>query len=126
MKNVKIPEGYQQVMPYLIMNNAEGFLTFTKNVFGAEEKYRQMRDEETIRHAEVRIGDSVIMFAGSTEQYPPQTAALFIYVDDVDEVYRKALEEGAASIGPPADQSYGRSGGITDPFGNTWWITSEK
>jgi PhnB protein len=126
MKNVKIPEGYQQVMPYLIVNNAAGFLAFAKNVFDATEKYKEMRDENTIRHAEVKIGESVIMFADSTDQYPPQTAAMFIYVDNADEVYKKALEEGAASIMEPADQSYGRSGGVTDPYGNTWWITSEK
>jgi PhnB protein len=126
MKNVKIPEGYQQVMPYLIVNNAAGFLAFTQKVFGAEEKYKEMRDEHTIRHAEIKIGESVIMFADSTPEYQPQTAGMFLYVDNADEVYKKALKEGAVSLGEPEDQSYGRSAGITDPYGNTWWITSEK
>lgn len=125
MKNVKIPEGYQQIMPYLIVKDATGFIKFTQNVFDAREKFKEMRDENTIRHAEVSIGDSVIMFADSTEQYKPSTASLFIYVDNTDEVYKKALKEGAVSLGEPANQSYGRSAGVRDPYGNTWWLTSE-
>ncbi len=125
MKDVKFPESHQQVMPYLILNNATAFLDFTRKVFDAEETYRQMRDEQTIRHAEIRIGESIIMFADSTDQYPAYTTGMFIYVDDADQVYEKALAEGAVGLGEPADQPYGRSGGINDPCGNTWWITSE-
>jgi PhnB protein len=124
MKDLKIPEGYQQVMPYLIIEGGDDFLTFTKNVFGAEEKYRTMRSETVIQHAEISIGDSVIMFADATEQFKSQTAGLFIYVDDCDSVYQKSLDNNAISIQEPASQSYGRSAGVTDPFGNTWWITS--
>jgi PhnB protein len=124
MKNVIVPEEYQQVMPYLIVPDAAGFLSFTQKVFGAEEKYKEMRDENTIKHAEIKIGDSVIMFAQSTKEYPPQNAGLFIYVENADAVYQKALDEGAGEIMKPADQPYGRSGGVNDPFGNTWWITS--
>lgn len=126
MENVKIPEGYQRVTPYLIVPDAAGFLAFTQKIFGATEKYKMMRDEKIIRHAEISIGDSVIMFADSTEQYPPSPAGLFVYVTDADETYRQALAEGAVSVGEPADQSYGRSCGVLDPFGNTWWITSVK
>lgn len=126
MEKTKIPEGYQTVMPYLIVRNAAGFYQFTQQVFGATEKYKEMRDEKYIRHAEVKIGNSVIMFADSTEEYPPGTAGLFVYVDNADKTYQKALQEGAVSIMEPADQSYGRSCGIEDPYGNTWWITSVK
>jgi len=126
MKNVIIPDGYNQVMPYLIVVDAEGFLAFTQHVFGAEEKYKEMRDDKTIKHAEVRIGQSVIMFAQSTNDFQPQTAGMFIYVDNADNVFQKALAEGAKEVMPPADQPYGRSGGVQDPFGNTWWITSVK
>lgn len=111
-------------MPYLIVKNAAAFLDFTKKVFGAEEKHKTMRDEKLIMHAEVSFGDSVIMFADATEQYQPSTAGLFIYVDDCDAVYQKALQNGATTINQPADQSYGRSAGVKDAFGNTWWITS--
>ncbi|HEY2583132.1 MAG TPA: VOC family protein [Mucilaginibacter sp.] len=124
MKTVKIPEGYPRVMPYLIVENAAGFLDFTQKVLGAEVKFKEMRDEKLIMHAEVSFGDSVIMFADATEQHKPQSAGLFIYVDDCDAVYKKALENGATVVTEPGDQSYGRSAGIKDAFGITWWITS--
>ena len=121
---MKIPDGYQRVMPYLIIRDAAKFIDFTGKVFGAEEKLRIMRDEKLIKHAEIRIGDSVIMFADATEQFAPRTAALFVYVEDADWTYNKALEEGASSVMPMLDQEYGRSGGIADPFGNIWWPTT--
>ncbi len=124
MKHLKIPEGYQTVMPYLIVKGAADFLKFTQHVFGATEKLKKMRDENLIMHAEIMIGTSTIMFADSTEQFRPRPAGMFIYVDDADETYKKALSEGATNIMEPADQSYGRSCGIRDAFGNEWWITS--
>lgn len=124
MKNVNIPEGYPQLMPYLIVKNAANFIGFTSNVFGAAEKIKTMRDKQTIMHAEIGIGDSVIMLADATEQFSVQNAGMFLYVDDCDTIFKKALDNGATEVMPPADQSYGRSAGITDPFGNTWWITS--
>ncbi|WP_259065486.1 VOC family protein [Mucilaginibacter sp. X4EP1] len=124
MKKLSIPEGYPQLMPYLIVVDAAAFIEFTKNVFGAQERYKAMRDEKLIMHAEVTIGDSVIMLADATEQYTKQPAGLFVYVDDCDQIYAKALANGAVNKAEPADQSYGRSAGFTDAFGNTWWITS--
>ena len=124
MKTVNIPEGYPQLMPYLIVANAAAFIDFTQKVFDATEKFKTMRDEHTIMHAEVSIGDSVIMIADATEQFTKQNAGLFIYVDDCDIIFQKALDNGATIIMEPADQSYGRSGGVKDAFGNTWWITS--
>jgi PhnB protein len=123
---LKIPDGYQRVMPYLIVKDAPAFLQFTKRVFGAEEKLKEMRDERTIAHAEIRIGDSTIMFADSTSKFPPRTGGMFIYVEDADATFRKALSEGAVSISEPADQEHGQSGGVTDPFGNVWRITSQR
>ena len=124
MEKVNIPEGYPQLMPYLIIENAPAFFEFTQKVFDAEEKYKAMRDEKLIMHAEISIGSSVIMFADATEQFKERTTGMFLYVDNCDTVYDKALANGATTVMPPADQSYGRSAGITDPFGNTWWITS--
>lgn len=126
MEDIGVPEGYQRVMPYLVVQNATGFFNFMQNVFGATEKYRAMRDETKIAHGELQIGSSTIMFADSTEQWEPQTAGLFVYVSDADETYNKALAEGATSVMEMSDQSYGRSGGIIDPFGNIWWITSNR
>ena len=124
MENLKIPEGHQQIMPYLIVENAGEFLNFTRNVFAAVEKYKFMRTETLIMHAEISIGDSVIMFADATPEHAKQNAGLFTYVDNCDATYEKSLANGATTVTPPADQSYGRSAGIRDPFGNTWWITA--
>ena len=121
-----IPERHQTVIPYLIVRNAGDFLSFMKNVFDAKESYKAMRDEHTIQHAELSIGGSTIMFADATDQYKPQPAGLFIYVNNADETFKKAVEAGAATVTEIADQPYGRSGGVKDPFGNTWWITSVK
>lgn len=121
-----IPERHQTVIPYLIVRNAGDFLSFMKNVFDAKESYKAMRDGHTIQHAELSIGGSTIMFADATDQYKPQPAGLFIYVNNADETFKKAVEAGAATVTEIADQPYGRSGGVKDPFGNTWWITSVK
>jgi len=122
--SIKIPAGYQTVMPYIIIGNAAAFIEFTQKVFNAELLGKHMRDETTIMHAEIKIGSSVIMFADSTEQYLPMPAGLFIYVDDADKSYESALDNGATAVTELANQSYGRSGGVKDTFGNVWWITS--
>jgi PhnB protein len=124
MKTLNIPEGYQQVMPYLIVENAAAFMEFMQKVFGAEERNKAMRDEKLIMHAELSIGGSVIMLADATDLYKPQPAGLFVYVEDCDTTYNNALANGASSVSEPADQSYGRSAGVKDAFGNTWWMTA--
>jgi uncharacterized glyoxalase superfamily protein PhnB len=125
---MKVPDGYQTVTPYLIVKGATAFVDFTKKVFNAveNEQMRYMRDEKTVMHSEIKIGDSTIMFADSTEKYQPRGAGLFVYVDNADETFKKALAEGAAIVTDLSDQSYGRTGGVSDLFGNTWWITSVK
>jgi PhnB protein len=124
MEMSKIPDGYQRIMPYLIIENAASFFEFTQKVFGAEERFKAMRDEKLIMHAEISIGGSVIMFADATELYKERTAGMFMYVDDCDAVYKQALDKGATSVMVPADQGHGRRAGILDPFGNTWWMTT--
>jgi PhnB protein len=124
MKKLIIPEGYQQLMPYLIVKGAVDFLLFTQKVFGAIERHKHMRTETLIMHAEIMIGDSVIMVADSTDQFPTRPAGMFIYVGDADATFQKALAEGATVVMDMADQPYGRSGGVLDPFGNSWWITT--
>ena len=118
------PEGYNTIMPYLILKGAQDFSVFMQKVFGATETMRVMRDESDIMHAELKVGDSVVMFAGATTQYEVNNAGMFIYVDNADSRYALAIAEGASSIMEPANQEYGRSCGVKDPFGNTWWITS--
>jgi PhnB protein len=125
-KNEKIPEHYQTVMPYLIVNNATKFIEFMKNVFGAKEIYKSMREKDIIMHGEIQLDDSTVMFADSTEKYQPRPAGMFIYVDNADKRYQKAIDAGATVVTELSDQPYGRSGGVMDPFGNTWWIVSVK
>jgi PhnB protein len=124
MANITIPVGYQRVMPYLILKGGEAFMDFMKNVFDATEKHLTMRDENLIMHAEIQIGESTIMFADATTEFTTQNAGLFVYMPHADETYSKAIAEGAMSISEMSDQPYGRSGGVKDPFGNVWWITS--
>jgi PhnB protein len=125
-KDKKLPANYQTVMPYLIIKDAAKFIAFTEKVFNAILTHTTMRDEHTIMHAEIMIGESTIMFADATENYEPRPAGLFVNVDNADITYKKAIEEGATTITEIADHPYGRSGGVKDPFGNTWWITSAK
>lgn len=121
---INIPEGYHRITPYLIIKNAHAFMQFMHTVFAATEILKVMRDEALIMHAELQIGDSVIMLADATEQYQVQNAGIFIYVQDCDSTYQVALDNGAISIFPPANQEYGRSAGVKDTFGNSWWLTS--
>jgi uncharacterized glyoxalase superfamily protein PhnB len=122
---MNIPKGHQQLMPYLILENPRDFIRFASTVFDAVLTNEHLRDDGvTIMHAEVKIGECTIMFAQATEQWTLQTANLFIYVNDADESYATALENGGISVMEPADQSYGRACGVKDPSGNTWWITS--
>ena len=115
-KNAKIPANYQTVMPYLIVKDATKFIAFTEKVFGATQTYKVMRDETTIMHAEIMIGESTIMLADATDKYKSQPAGLFVYVEDADETFKKAMEAKGKVISQVADQPYGRSGGVTDPF----------
>ncbi|RCH55762.1 VOC family protein [Mucilaginibacter hurinus] len=121
---MQIPPNYQTVMPYLILENAEDFFVFTQSVFGAAEQMRSLDDNGRLMHCEVNIGGSTIMFANTTDVFSVQTAGLYINVANADETYNKALQAGATSIMEPSNQSYGRSGGIKDAFGNTWWLVS--
>ena len=92
---MEIPETHQTIMPYLIVVNAAQFIDFMKNVFGATETNRHMRDENIIMHAELMIGNSTIMLADCTDQWQPRTAGMFIYVDNADEKYKKAMDQGS-------------------------------
>jgi PhnB protein len=124
---MKLPKGHQVVMPYLMLNGALKFIDFVKAVFNAElttGMHRLREDGVTVMHSEITIGGSTIMFSDATEQWPEQTANLFVYVDNADETYKKAIASGAVTTMALSDQDYGRTCGVTDPFGNVWWITS--
>ena len=120
---MKIPEGHQAVMTYLMMEDAPGFIEFIKAVFGAKMTQQDKRGD-IVGHCEANINGSTIMFSQSRGEWKPATANMFVYVDDADATYKKAVDAGSKTIMPPDDQEYGRSCGVSDPFGNTWWITS--
>lgn len=125
MSTLNIPEGYQTLMPYLILKDANGFWDWAQAVLGATEKMKTMsQDGATIAHAELFIDGSTLMLATASEQWPVNTAGLFVYVPDVDAVYSRGIAHGATSIMPPADMPYGRTCGLADPFGNVWWPTT--
>jgi PhnB protein len=127
MKNLNVPLGYQAVMPYLILNDAAGFMRWAIDVLDAREKMVSYReDDKTIAHAELYIGESTVMVAESAEPWPVNTAGMFVYVADADAAYARALAHGATSIMPLADMPYGRTCGVRDPYGNVWWPTQAR
>lgn len=127
-----IPDGYHSVTPYLIVNDATAALEFYARAFGAEEVFR-MPMGDRIAHAEIRIGDSMVMLAdemeGSLARSPKScggtTFGLMIYVEDVDSAYDRAIAAGAHEERPVQDQFYGdRSGSLLDPFGHSWTLAT--
>ena len=120
-----IPEGYHSVTPYLVAKGADTLLDFVKKAFGADETVRMPGPGGSIGHAEVRIGDSVVMLADASEESPATRSVLHLYVEDSDATYGRALEAGGESLREPTDQFYGdRMAGVRDPVGNSWWIAT--
>ena len=119
------PDGYHAVTPYLVVDGAARLIDFLEEVFDAEEVERFAAPGNRIGHAEVRIGDSVVMLGDAHGEHTPMQTIPYVYVDDVDATYQRAVAAGAASVQAPVDQFYGdRSGGVRDPFGNMWWIAT--
>jgi len=124
---MKIPNGHQAVMPYLMLVDAAKFIVFCQKVFNATLLSSRKRDDGvTIMHAEVNIDGSTIMFSEASKEWKPATSNMFVYVDNADKTYQLAVDAGAVTIMELSDQDYGRTCGVTDPFGNVWWITSVK
>jgi PhnB protein len=122
-----IPDGYHTVTPYLTVRGAAKLIDLLKQTFGAVETERIAGPDGTIGHAEVRIGDSVVMLADATPEFTPMPAMIHVYVNDVDAVYKRALQAGTISLREPTDQFYGdRSAGVKDFCGNHWWIATHK
>ena len=118
---MKIPSHYNRLMPYIIIPNGYKFVEFMKTVFNATEQAIVPRSAGIIMHGELRIGEAVVMFADITEQFEARPAGIFIYVEDTNETYKRAMEAGATSLMKPTEQPYGYACGFHDPFGNDWW-----
>jgi PhnB protein len=120
-----VPRGYHTVTPYVAVQQGAQLVDFAKRAFGAVETFRT-GDSKTSFHAEVRIGDSMVMIGGFPNMpYPETPAALYLYVPDVDALYQQALQAGGISDQAPADQPYGdRVAHVRDPFGNMWYLAT--
>ncbi len=120
-----IPDGYHTVTPYLVLDDPGAVIDFLKRAFDAQETFA-MRDENgRVQHAEVKVGSSMLMLGGAHGEYKARPGNFYLYVEDVDAVYKKALAAGGKSIGEPSNQFYGdRHGGVTDSQGNTWWVAT--
>lgn len=120
-----IPEGYHTVTPYLIVEDAETFIDFLKEAFNAQVESIMKSDDGMIRHSAIQIEDSHVMVTSSTEEYQSTPCMLHLYVRDVDAIYKQALQAGGESLREPTDEFYGdRSAGVSDKWGNRWWIAT--
>jgi len=120
-----IPKGYHTVTPYLTVSGAANVIDFMKKAFGAKELFRFPGPNGTVAHAEVQIGDSMIMIGDAGPQFPPMPAKIHLYVEDCDRYYKQALAAGATSVREMQDQFYGdRNGAVKDSAGNEWWIST--
>jgi PhnB protein len=121
------PKGYSTVSPYLIAAGAGRVIDFLKRAFQAKELRRYDLPDGSIMHAEVRIGDTVVMIGDAGANWPAVPAHLHVYVEDVDASYARALEAGGASVQAPErkGEDPDRRGGVKDPAGNTWWIATQ-
>lgn len=139
--NVKpIPEGYHTVTPQLVLDDCAGAIDFYRKAFGAEETFRMPGPGGKIVHAEMRIGNSVVMMADEMPPMPGQpgtyksprsaglsTGGLFVYVDDVDSAFERAVKAGCTVRTPVTDMFWGdRFGQLIDPFGHTWAMATHK
>jgi PhnB protein len=128
-----IPDGYPRVTPYLIVDDAAAAIDFYTSVLGATERMRMPAPEDKVGHAELEIGDSVIMLADEAPEMDARgpravggtPVSLHVYVEDVDSVFERAVQAGAKALRPVEDRFYGdRSGGFEDPFGHRWDVAS--
>jgi PhnB protein len=134
MTNVNpIPDGYPQVMPYLTVDGASAAIDFYTTVFGAKERLRMPAPDGKVGHAELEIGDSVVMLADAFADMGNQTPAalggtpvtVMVYVADVDAVFDRALKAGATEERKVENQFYGdRAGQFVDPFGHKWFVAT--
>lgn len=122
-KGKYIPDGLRSVTLYLHPRGTAKLIDFLKQAFRAAEDFREQSPDGTVHHAKIRIGDSVVEMGEAHGEFTPRPAMSYLYVNDVDAVYKRALGAGATSLAEPADQPYGdRVGAVTDPFGNVWYL----
>ncbi|HTH74884.1 MAG TPA: VOC family protein [Trinickia sp.] len=120
-----IPEGFHTVTPYVTASDANAVIEFLQRAFDATLVERIDDGKGRIRHAQVKVGDSFVMLSDGNDDCTPAPASFYLYLNDVDAAYARALRAGGESIMEPADQFYGdRNAGVRDASGNTWWLAT--
>jgi PhnB protein len=128
-----VPEGYHTITPYLAVDDASAAIDFYQRAFGAKERVRMSGPGDSIMHAELEIGDSLVMlsdpFPQASTRNPKElggtSISIFVYVDNIDELYKQAIDAGASSLMEPDDMFWGdRFGSVQDPFGHSWTIAT--
>ena len=118
--------GLRSITPALHPRGASALIGFLKSAFGAEETERADSPEGSVLHAKLRIGDSIVELSDAHGPFQPMPTMIMLYVGDADAWYRRAIQAGATSLSAPAEQPFGRMGGVQDPAGNHWYITTHK
>lgn len=114
---------YRTLTPYLVVPDADAEIRFLAAAFGATEQSVDRRPDGAVMHAEITVGDSLLMIGQGNDQWPSMPSALYLWVPDVDAAYARALAHGASSQFAPEDKPYGhRNAGVVDANGITWWI----
>ncbi|HLX64509.1 MAG TPA: VOC family protein [Planctomycetota bacterium] len=120
-----IPDGFHTVTPYLLVPDGAKLIEFLKQAFAAKEIICHKTPDGRVMHAQVQIGDSMVMLAEPPPGKPASVACFYLYVPDTDALYNSAMAAGGESLMAPADQFYGdRNAGVKDAFGNQWWIAT--
>lgn len=122
-----IPDGFHTVTPYLVVPDAALLIDFLKRAFNAEEIHRSHRPDGAVAHAQVKIGDSMVMMGQAQDEWKPMPCMLYLYVEDVDGWFERAVQAGGTVVRQVNDEAYGdRAGGVQDPAGNQWWVATHR
>jgi PhnB protein len=125
MLRYPLPEGHHTITPGMVVAGAGKLITFLERAYGGQVVERYESPDGHVTHAEVKIGDSVVMMGDPLDGFPPMPCMLSLYVDDVDGTYQRALAAGAESLTTPENTFYGhRSARVRDPVGNVWAISA--
>jgi PhnB protein len=121
-----IPDGYHTITSYLLVDGVDRLISFLVTTFDASELERRLRPDGSIMHAEVRIGDSIVMMGEPLGEFGPMPASMYVYVSDCDSVYQRALQADGISVMEPTTRPAegDRYGGVKDTSGNIWWIAT--
>jgi len=121
----QIPEGFHTLTAYLLVNDADREIEFVKAAFDAQPVHISRHPDGSVMHATLKIGTSMLMMGQARDSWKAVPSMLYMYIEDVDAVYQRALACGATSVREPADQMYGdRSGGVASPNGIQWWMAT--